>query len=85
MKALILTLYGLGALGLVMVTLLSHREGTTEAPGTSTIEPPIREQTIPRMADIAGFVMAYRVGPVPVGRIAVLGFWWWIGYHFFAR
>jgi hypothetical protein len=29
--------------------------------------------------------MDYRVGKVPVGRIAVLGFWWWAGFHFFAR
>jgi hypothetical protein len=42
-------------------------------------------QRVPRFADIAGFVMAYRVGRVPVGRIAVLGFWWWVGWHFFAR
>jgi hypothetical protein len=69
MTAVILTLFGLGTAGLVVVSLLSHREGSN----------------IPRMADIAGFVMAYRVGRVPVGRIAVLGFWWWIGWHFFAR
>jgi hypothetical protein len=25
------------------------------------------------------------VGKVPVGRIAVLGFWWWAGFHFLAR
>ena len=25
------------------------------------------------------------VGKVPVGRIALLGFWWWMGWHFFAR
>jgi hypothetical protein len=29
--------------------------------------------------------MAYQVGRVPVGREAVLGFWWWAGWHFFAR
>jgi hypothetical protein len=69
MTAVILTLFGLGAAGLVVVSLLSHREGSR----------------VPGMADIAGFVMAYRVGRVPVGRIAVLGFWWWIGWHFFAR
>jgi hypothetical protein len=32
-----------------------------------------------------GFVMQYQVGKVPVGRVAVLGFWWWVGWHFFAR
>jgi hypothetical protein len=84
MKALILTLFGLGALGLVVVSMLSHREGSKETAETSTLTP-ASGPAIPRMADIAGFVMAYRVGPVPVGRIAVLGFWWWIGYHFFAR
>lgn len=88
MTAVILTLFGLGTAGLVVVTLLSHREGAKVEPragGASASRPRTPEQTIPRMADIAGFVMAYRVGRVPVGRIAVLGFWWWIGWHFFAR
>lgn len=40
---------------------------------------------IPTLADVAGFVMTYRAGRVPVGRIAVYGFWWWVGWHFFAR
>jgi hypothetical protein len=88
MTALILTLFGLGTAGLVVVSLLSHREGSrveSRVGAASVSEPRTRGQAIPRMADIAGFVMAYRVGRVPVGRIAVLGFWWWIGWHFFAR
>jgi hypothetical protein len=40
---------------------------------------------IPSLGAIAGFVMRYRAGRMPVGRIAVYGFWWWIGWHFFAR
>lgn len=40
---------------------------------------------VPSLADLAGFVMTYRAGRVPVGRIAVYGFWWWLGWHFFAR
>lgn len=40
---------------------------------------------IPSLASMAGFVMRYRAGRMPVGRIAVYGFWWWIGWHFFAR
>jgi len=43
------------------------------------------ESSIPTLGDLAGFVMQYQVGRVPVGRIAVLGFWWWVGWHFFAR
>jgi Family of unknown function (DUF6186) len=43
------------------------------------------ESKIPTLGDLAGFVMQYEVGRVPVGRIAVLGFWWWVGWHFFAR
>ncbi len=69
MTALILIVFALGALGLVVLSWLSHRE----------------ESKVPGFADLAGFVMAYRVGRVPVGRIAVLGFWWWVGWHFFAR
>jgi hypothetical protein len=57
--------------GLVFVTLevLSRREGAK----------------VPRLGDVAGFVMRYRAGRLPVGRIAVYGFWWWLGWHFFAR
>jgi len=40
---------------------------------------------IPTLASICGFVMQYRAGRMPVGRIAIYGFWWWLGWHFFAR
>ncbi|OKI89467.1 hypothetical protein A6A27_02050 [Micromonospora sp. CB01531] len=40
---------------------------------------------IPSLADVCAFVMRYEVGPVPVGRIGFLGFWWWLGWHFLAR
>ncbi len=65
----IISLFVLGAIGFVVVTWLSRRENSK----------------IPTFGDLGGFVMAYQVGKVPVGRIAVLGFWWWVGWHFFAR
>ncbi|MFG2036875.1 DUF6186 family protein [Dactylosporangium sp. NPDC048998] len=40
---------------------------------------------IPSLGDVCGVVMRYRVGPLPVGRIAMFGFWWWLGWHFLAR
>ena len=40
---------------------------------------------IPTLGDIAAVVMAHEVGGVPVGRIGVMGFWWWLGWHFLAR
>jgi hypothetical protein len=40
---------------------------------------------IPSLIDLCGFVMRYRVGRLPVGRIAMFGFWWWLGWHFLAR
>jgi len=40
---------------------------------------------VPSLASICGFVMRYRAGRMPVGRIAIYGFWWWLGWHFFAR
>jgi hypothetical protein len=40
---------------------------------------------VPTLAELCGFVMRYQVGRLPVGRIAVYGFWWWVGWHFFAR
>lgn len=36
-------------------------------------------------AEVAAFLMASRVGRVPVGRIGLLVLWWWLGWHFFAR
>jgi hypothetical protein len=43
------------------------------------------ESKVPSLGDLSGFVMQYRVGRLPVGRVAVYGFWWWVGWHFFAR
>lgn len=40
---------------------------------------------IPTLGDVCAYVMQYEVGPVPVGRIGLLGLWWWTGWHFFAR
>ncbi|WP_197676053.1 DUF6186 family protein [Micromonospora auratinigra] len=40
---------------------------------------------IPSLADVCAVVMRYEVGPVPVGRIGLFGFWWWLGWHFLAR
>jgi hypothetical protein len=40
---------------------------------------------IPTLGDLCAYVMQYEVGQVPVGRIGVFGFWWWVGWHFFAR
>jgi Family of unknown function (DUF6186) len=69
MKAVILSLFALGAIAFVVINWLARRENSK----------------IPSFGDLGGFVMAYQVGRVPVGRVAVLGFWWWIGWHFFAR
>jgi hypothetical protein len=43
------------------------------------------ESRVPSLGAMAAFVMGYRAGRVPIGRIAMYGFWWWIGWHFFAR
>lgn len=40
---------------------------------------------IPTLGDVCGAVMRAEVGRVPVGRILLLVFWWWIGWHFLAR
>jgi hypothetical protein len=44
-----------------------------------------RGSRIPTLGEVCGFVLRYQVGRLPVGRIAVYGFWWWLGWHFFAR
>jgi len=68
-RFIIISLFLVAALAFATVELLSRREGSR----------------IPSLGDLGGFVMQYQVGRVPVGRVAVLGFWWWIGWHFFAR
>ena len=40
---------------------------------------------IPTLSDMAAVVMTHEVGKIPVGRVAVFGFWWWVGWHFLAR
>jgi hypothetical protein len=69
MKAVILSLFAVGAIAFFVLGWLSRRENSR----------------LPSFGDLGAFVMAYQVGRVPVGRVAVLGFWWWIGWHFFAR
>jgi len=69
MRTVIYGMFVIGGLVLAALTLLSRREGSK----------------VPSFGDIAGFVMAYQVGRIPVGRIAILGFWWWVGWHFLAR
>ncbi|SBV27289.1 hypothetical protein GA0070620_2798 [Micromonospora krabiensis] len=60
----------LGALALfAVVEWLARREGSR----------------IPTLGEVCAYVMRYEVGPVPVGRIGLFGFWWWLGWHFLAR
>jgi hypothetical protein len=65
----VITLFILAGLSFAVVAWLARRE----------------DSKIPSFGDLTGFVMSYQVGRVPVGRVAVLGFWWWAGWHFFAR
>ena len=55
--------------------------------GFATVEWVARREgsRVPTLGDIGGFVMRFRSGRLPVGRIAVYGFWLWLGWHLFAR
>ena len=68
-RIIVISLFIVAAMSFVVVGWLSHREGSR----------------VPKFGQLTGFVMQYQVGRLPVGRIAVLGFWWWVGWHFFAR
>jgi hypothetical protein len=68
-RIIIIGLFALAAASFFVVGWLSRREGSR----------------VPSFGQLSGFVMQYQVGRLPVGRIAVLGFWWWVGWHFFAR
>jgi hypothetical protein len=69
MKLVLFSLFGLGLLAVIVLSGLSRRE----------------DSKVPGFGELAAFVMAYKVGKMPIGRVAVLGFWWWAGWHFFAR
>ena len=68
-RIVIISLFVVVAAAFAVVGWLSRRE----------------DSKISTFGDLSGFVMQYQVGKVPVGRVAVLGFWWWVGWHFFAR
>lgn len=68
-RVLAIGAFVLAGLGFAAVEWVARREGSR----------------IPTLADISGFVMRYRTGRLPVGRIAVYGFWLWLGWHLFAR
>jgi hypothetical protein len=68
-RVIIISLFVLVAIMFAAVGLFSRREGSR----------------IPTLGDLSGFVMQYQVGRIPVGRVALIGFWWWVGWHFFAR
>jgi hypothetical protein len=68
-RIIVISLFALAGVAIAVLGLLSRRESAR----------------VPSLGDLSAFVMDYRVGKVPVGRIAVLGFWWWAGFHFFAR
>jgi hypothetical protein len=66
---LTITAFGLAFALLAVVEMVARRE----------------QSRVPTIGDVCAVVMRYRVGPLPVGRIAMFGFWWWLGWHFFAR
>lgn len=68
-RAIIIALFGLAGLLFAALSVASRQPGSR----------------IPSLGEVGGFIMAYRVGRIPLGRVAVLGFWWWVGLHFFAR
>lgn len=68
-RVIIIGLFCVAAASFAVVAMLARRESAR----------------VPTLADVSAFVMDYRVGRLPVGRIAVLGFWMWVGWHFFAR
>ena len=68
-RLLSLLLFGVARALFAVVEMLARRE----------------HSRVPTLGDVCAVVLRYRVGPLPVGRIAMFGFWWWLGWHFFAR
>jgi hypothetical protein len=69
MRLLVISAFVLAFILAAMVEWAARREGSR----------------IPTLGDLCAYVMRYEVGSVPVGRIGLFGFWWWVGWHFFAR
>jgi hypothetical protein len=68
-RMVIVGLFVAAGMGFVVVEALSRRQ----------------DSTVPGFGDLTATVLRFRLGRVPVGRIGVYGFWWWVGWHFFAR
>jgi hypothetical protein len=68
-RVVVIGLFLVAGVGFVVVEALSRRP----------------DSTVPSFGDLTAAVLSFEVGRVPVGRIAVYGFWWWVGWHFFAR
>jgi hypothetical protein len=68
-RMITMALFGLAFALVAFVEVAGRREGSK----------------VPTLGDVCAVVMHYRVGRLPVGRIAMFGFWWWVGWHFFAR
>ena len=68
-RVIVIALFVVSFAAFGVIALLSRRENSP----------------IPRFGELTSFVMQYQVAQLPIGRVAVLGFWWWVGWHFFAR
>jgi Family of unknown function (DUF6186) len=68
-RLLAISAFLLAAVLVAVVEVLARREGSK----------------IPTVGDMCAAVMRYEAARLPVGRIAVFGLWWWLGWHFFAR
>jgi hypothetical protein len=68
-RVVVICLFLVAGVGLVIVEVLSRRP----------------DSTVPSFGDLVATVLGVQVGRIPVGRIGVYGFWWWVGWHFLAR
>ncbi|MFC7479462.1 DUF6186 family protein [Luedemannella flava] len=68
-RAVIIGLFVLGGLIFLVLAVLSRRPGSV----------------VPTFGACVEAVVGWEVRRIPVGRIAVYAFWWWVGWHFLAR
>ncbi|WP_344082550.1 DUF6186 family protein [Luedemannella helvata] len=66
---IIIGLFAVAGVAFLVVEVLARRPGST----------------IPTFGDLTAAILRFEVSRIPVGRIGVYGFWWWVGWHFFAR
>ncbi len=68
-RVIILAGFGLALITAVALELIARRDGAR----------------VPTLGQLCAAAVQVRVGRFPLGQVILMGLWWWVGWHFFAR